>query len=127
MAEDYLDRRKHERIEVVQAIFVEVVGRGSRSEADNPILRCETVDISVGGLRLRVPQAIPAGSQLNLAVPLDDWKNNLELVAVAMWCRPCDNADGHWVGLELGDASRDDMERWFKVVHRMRGHPAGSD
>ena len=50
MAQEYLDRRKHQRIDVVKAIFIEVVGRGARREADNTIIRCETVDISVSGL-----------------------------------------------------------------------------
>ena len=74
---DYTDRRKHERIEVVQAIFIEVVNRGSRREADNPVIRCETVDISVGGLKLLVPEVVQPGSRLNLAVPMEDWKENL--------------------------------------------------
>ena len=58
MTHDFTDRRRHERIEVVQAIFIEVVGKGSRSEADNAIIRCETVDISIGGLKLLVQAQI---------------------------------------------------------------------
>ena len=119
MTHDFTDRRKHERIEVVQAIFIEVVGKGSRSEADNPIVRCETVDISVGGLKILVPDEIATGSQLNLAVPMDDWKENLELVGEAMWCRPAEGKPGYWVGLELKDSSREDMEKWCKVVHTL--------
>ena len=119
MTHDFTDRRKHERIEVVQAIFIEVVGKGSRSEADNPIIRCETVDVSVGGLKILVPEEIVTGSRLNLAVPMDDWKENLELVGEAMWCRLAEGKPGYWVGLELKDSSREDMERWFKVVHTL--------
>ena len=119
MTYDYTDRRQHERIEVAQAIFIEVVGRGSRKESDNPILRCETVDISVGGLKVFVPDEIAAGAKLNLAVPLDDWKDNLELEGQAKWSRPADGKAGYWVGLELMDSSREDMERWFKVVHSL--------
>ncbi|PLW67298.1 PilZ domain-containing protein [Pseudohalioglobus lutimaris] len=119
MTFDYTDRRQYERIEVVQAIFIEVVGRGSRKESDNPILRCETVDISVGGLKVFVPEKIAAGSQLNLAVPMDDWKENLELRGEAKWSRPADGRAGYWVGLELMDASREDMERWCRIAHSL--------
>lgn len=116
MAQQYFDRRKHQRIEVVRAIFIEVVRRGNRSESANTIIRCETVDISVGGLKIHVPQPIPHGSRLNIAVPMDDWKENLELVGDAVWVQPADDGNGFWVGLELHDTDRSSMEKWFKVV-----------
>ena len=120
MRYDYSDRRKHQRINVERAIYVEVARRGSRSEADNTIIRCEAVDISVGGLRIGVPEPIAKGSILNIAVPVDDWKDNLELVGEAMWVKEADNKEGYWVGLELEDTSREDMEKWFKVVYRLK-------
>lgn len=117
MGYDFVERRQHPRVDVVKAIFIEVVRRGAK--ADDAIMRCEAVDVSVGGLRLHVPAAIEAGSTLNLAVPMDDWKENLELVGEARWCRPADEGDGYWMGLELKDTTRDNMERWFKVVHQL--------
>lgn len=119
VTKDYADRRKHQRIEVVQAIFIEIVHRGSKSEAENTVIRCETVDISVSGLRIYVPQAIVQGSQLNIAVPMDNWKENLELTGEAMWIKPVEEGEGFWVGLELHDSNRQSMEKWFKVVHSL--------
>ena len=43
----------------------------------------------------------------------------LELVGEAKWCRPTDTDDAYWVGLELKDTTRDNMERWCKVVHQL--------
>jgi len=74
------------------------------------------VDVSVAGLRIWVAESVPSGSKLNIAVPMDDWKENLELVGKVMWARPAEGQAGYWLGLELGDASREDMEKWFKVV-----------
>lgn len=120
MAENYEDRRRHERVNVEKAIFIEVVSRGSRSESDNRIIRCETLDISVGGLRLWVPELVAQGSTLNIAAPMNDWSESLELVGEAMWVKEAEDTQGYWVGLELRDSSREDMEKWFKVVHRLR-------
>ena len=117
--QDQIERRKHPRISIERAIYVEVVSRGSRTEADNKILKCETLDVSVGGLRIWVPEPIARGSTLNIAAPMEDWKENLELVGQAMWSREAEDSDGYWVGLELRDSSREDMEKWFKVVHRL--------
>ena len=123
MTLDYTDRRKHQRIEVVKAIFIEVVSRSSRGESNNTIIRCETVDVSVSGLRIYVTQAIAKGSTLNIAVPMDDWKENLELVGEAVWVKPLENGEGFWVGLELRDSNLENMKKWFKVVHTLSSIP----
>ena len=57
---DYSDRRKHQRVDIEQAIYVEVVKRGSRSEADNTIIRCETADISAAVLMPTRQETVPA-------------------------------------------------------------------
>ena len=123
MAQGYGDRRKHQRVEVVQAIFIEVVKRRSKSESENTIIRCETADVSVGGLKIYVQQPIAQGSRLNIAVPLDGGKENLELVGEAMWIKPADGVEGYWVGLDLRDSNRENMEKWFRVVHSLSSTP----
>ena len=120
MTGDSVDRRRHERFSFEQSIYLEVIERGSRSEADNTIIRCETLDVSVGGLRIAVPIAIPQGAMLNIAVPTEDWKDNLELVGKAMWVKEAGKEQGFWVGLELQDSSHEDMARWFKVVQKLK-------
>jgi hypothetical protein len=125
VALDYIDRRRHQRIEVVKAIFIEVVNRRNRRESENMIIRCETIDVSLSGLKIYVTQPIALGSQLNIAVPMDDWKENLELVGDAVWVKPVEKGQGYWVGLELRDSNRENMARWFKVVHSLSSTPPG--
>ena len=119
-SDNNIDRRRHQRFTVGGAIYIEVVERGSRREADNTVIRCETLDVSVGGLRIAVPVSIPQGAILNIAVPTDQWKDNLELVGKAMWVKEAANEQGYWVGLELQDACREDMAKWFKVVQELK-------
>ena len=116
----HTDRRKHPRISVVRAIYIEVVSPGFRRESEHTILRCETVDVSVGGLLVRVPQAIPSGTTLNIGAPLGDWTEELELVGTAQWSKPVENSDEYWVGLELRDSTEEDMRKWFTVVARLQ-------
>jgi hypothetical protein len=125
VALDYIDRRRHQRIEVVKAIFIEVVNRKNRRESENMIIRCETIDVSLSGLKIYVTQLIAQGSQLNIAVPMEDWKENLELVGDAVWVKPADKGQGYWVGLELRDSNRENMAKWFKVVHSLSRRPPG--
>jgi hypothetical protein len=119
----HTEKRKHQRIEVEQVLFIEIVNRRSRSESENTIIRCETVDVSVGGLKIYVSNSIALGSRLNIAVPMEGWKENLELVGEAVWVRPAEGKQGFWVGLELRDSNRDNMEKWFRVVHSLSSTP----
>jgi len=116
------ERREHQRFAAVKAIFIEIASRRRRPESSNTILRCETVDVSVGGLKIHVPQPISPGSRLNIGVPLDG-KNNLELTGTAMWMKSVDNDSGFWVGLQLDDSDRNTMEQWFRVVHSLSNTP----
>ncbi|QFU76433.1 PilZ domain-containing protein [Halioglobus maricola] len=118
-AVDYAERREHERVSVVQAIFLEVEAGGGRRQSESKVIRCETVDVSVAGLRILVPESIDAGSTVHIAVPMSDWKNNLELVGEAKWCQDAHGKSGYWVGLELKDTTRENMEKWCKVVHQL--------
>jgi len=120
MNHDQNDRRRHPRFEVEKSIYLEVVGRNSRSEADNKIFLCNTLDISVGGLRISLQEPVAEGSTVNIAVPENEWKENLELVGKVMWSKVADGKPGYWLGLELEDTSRENMERWFKVVHFLK-------
>lgn len=117
-----IERRKHARIGVERAIYIELVRPGFRPESENPILRCETVDVSVGGLLLRVPQAIPNGCTLNIAAPLGDWTEELHLAGQAKWSKPVQGSGDYWVGLELHDTTREDMVKWHEVVQRLEFH-----
>lgn len=116
---EYPERRGHERLCVVQAIFVEVSPGGGRRGGDSKVIRCETVDVSVAGLRLLVPEPIAAGSTLDIAVPMSDWQDNLELVGEAKWCHAARGKPGFWVGIELKDTTRENMEKWCIVVHQL--------
>lgn len=120
MAGSGSERRRHTRIEVVKAIFVQVIPRGVLDSTDSPVLRCETVDVSVQGLRILVPEPIEPGSRLDIAVPEEDWIGNLELVGIARWLQEADNGRGYWLGLELQDTDRENMEKWFKIVNTLR-------
>ena len=120
MADYSNNRRKHERFSIEKAIYLEVVGRNSRSEADNMIFLCNTLDISLGGLRIWVQEPVAEGSVVNIAVPEDEWKENLELVGRVMWSKEAIETPGYWLGLELEDTTHENMERWFEVVQQLK-------
>lgn len=120
MGENFSERRKHERIGITQPIYLEILQRGHRRSTNNEVLKCETVDVSIQGLCIHVPREIAPGTRLNIAVPEADWIENLELAGEARWIRKAKDGQGFWLGLELQDTSRENMEMWFKTVSLLR-------
>lgn len=118
------EKRAHERYNLRLAIFVEVLSPGD-SQSQNRVFRSETVDVSARGLRLWLPEAVAVGRRLHLAIPLENLRESLELEGRAVWSAEANDRPGYWVGLQLDDASREDMERWFLVVQRLRRQAAG--
>lgn len=114
------ERRKHERIGIIQPIYLEILQPGSRRTTSIDVIKCETVDVSVEGLCIYVPMEIKPGTRLNIAVPEANWIENLELSALARWIRKAKDGRGYWLGLELQDTSRENMEKWFKTVSLLR-------
>ena len=116
MVTPFSEKRRHERIAIAKSIYLEVVPRGVVRNRQAAVMKCEAVDVSVKGLRLLVPSEITPGSILNIAVPEEGWIENLELVGEARWVQKADTREGYWLGLELRDTHRENMEKWFKVV-----------
>jgi hypothetical protein len=120
LTKHFVERRKHERFDIAQAIYLEILQRGHRRATNNTVIKCETVDISVQGLCIYVPMEIAPGTKLNIAVPEEGWVENLELRGAARWVRPARDGVGFWLGLELQDTSKENMEKWFKTVSLLR-------
>jgi len=126
LSNNVVERRKHERIGVTQAIYLEILQRGHRRSTNNTVIRCETVDVSVQGLCIYVTEEIPPGTRMNIAVPEEGWIENLELTGEARWIRKARDGKGFWLGLELQDTSQQNMEKWFKTVSLLRGQKNAS-
>ena len=119
---DYSERRRHPRINVVRAIFIQAISNGIAGEAIGPVLRCETVDVSMKGLRILIPDAIELGSRLDVAIPEEGWIENIELIGVARWLKKADDRDGYWLGLDLEDSDEVSLSKWADAIDMLHEH-----
>lgn len=120
MTDNFEDRRQHPRLAFQKAIYIEVATPGRVRDTHAEVMRCETVDVSVSGLKVFVPVDVPVNSQLHIVAHTDDWQQSLELHGVARWCAPTAERNGYWMGLELLDADSEAMQQWFMVLQRLR-------
>ncbi|GAB5450991.1 MAG: hypothetical protein Hals2KO_13190 [Halioglobus sp.] len=119
---DFSDRRQYPRINVVRAIFIQMISNGIAGEATGPVLRCETVDVSVKGLRILVPAEVKPGSRLDIAIPEEGWIENIELIGVARWLKKADDRDGFWLGLELEESDESSLDKWADAIDMLHDH-----
>lgn len=106
------DRRDHLRTTRKDELFVQLSATLS-GEQDRRTLKCESADLSCGGLRLAVSEAFPAGSLLELWIKLAGARRNYYLVGDVHWCVAA--AGGYEVGVGVKDAPATDYRIWRRL------------
>ena len=76
---------------------------------------CDSVDISTGGLQVRMDQPIPAGTILRLCAQLDDGEP-LYMVGEVKWQNAA--AQCYHIGFELFDSEQTDILTWRDSIAR---------
>jgi hypothetical protein len=116
------DMRKHPRFRVENTAFVELASPEFGSRETGTIARCKTSDVSRGGLRLNLDQALPVGAILQVAVQLPVDSGALYLVGDVRWCQPIptSSAEPGWsAGLCLLKAADSDLDSWAALITAM--------
>jgi hypothetical protein len=114
--------RKHPRFRVENTVFVELASPEFGSRETGTISRCKSIDVSRGGLRLQLRQALRIGAILQLGVELPAAADTLYLVGDVRWCQPIptSGAEPGWVaGLCLLNADDSDLPSWGALLTDM--------
>jgi hypothetical protein len=106
------DRRHALRTPRKEDLFVQLSATHSGAP-DRRTLKCESADLSHGGLRLAVNEALPAGALLELWIKLRGARRNYYLVGDVRWC--VEGAHGFDVGVGVKDAPATDYKTWRRL------------
>lgn len=106
------DRRGHLRTSRQEHLFVQLNSTFS-DDQDRRILKCASADLSRGGLRLTVPQALPVGALLELWIRLISARRNYYLVGDVRWCVAVQAS--YEIGVSLKDAPATDCKTWRRL------------
>ena len=79
-------------------------------EQNRRTLKCASADLSRGGLRLTVAEALPVGALLELWIKLAGAHRNYYLVGDVRWCVSGD--PDYEIGVEVKDAPATDCKTW---------------
>jgi hypothetical protein len=81
------------------------------------IARCETLEVSGSGLRVRVGESLTVGAILQIGVEMPGQDEPFYLVGQVRWRRQDTGNPGQWLaGFEILNAAGSDIEQWHAAL-----------
>lgn len=108
------ERRAEEREFVHAAVFLEVESPEPGSGERPTVILCRIMDVSTGGMRIRIDRELPEGAILRLCADFGKERLPLEVVGEVRWIREED--DYFEAGFSLFDSDYTDIHTWKKLV-----------
>ena len=114
------DKRKFFRLPVASRVFVEIESPPPGSLGPGKVARCDTLDVSHSGLRVRLSESVSVGAILQIGVELPGENEPFYLVGQVRWRMQDKEQRGSWVaGFEILNALGSDVEHWEAALLEM--------
>ncbi|GAB5415117.1 MAG: hypothetical protein Cons2KO_27200 [Congregibacter sp.] len=114
------DNRRFFRLPVETRVFVEIESPAPGSLGPGKVARCDTLEVSQGGLRLRINESVTVGAILQIGVELPGKDEPFYLVGQVRWRMQDKTVPGCWVaGFEILNAMGSDVQQWEAALQVM--------
>lgn len=113
-------RRRFLRLPVESRVFIELESPPPGSLGPGKVARCDTLEVSKGGLRVRLTEPVTVGAILQIGVELPGKDEPFYLVGQVRWRRQDPEQSGAWVaGFEILNAAGSDIAHWEAALQVM--------
>lgn len=106
------DRRSQFRLARREHLFVQLSATLT-GEQTRRTLKCRSADLSRGGLRLALSEALPPGALLEIWIRLANMRRNYYLVGDVRWCAA--SRRGYQVGVRVKNGPATDYRIWRRL------------
>ena len=106
------ERRSSRRSRRAETLFVQLAAI-IEGETQRRTLKCESADLSRGGLRIQVAETLPVGNSVEVWIKVTDSPQTFYLVGSVRWCEPTDH--GAEVGIAVTDGPATDFKAWRRM------------
>lgn len=114
------DKRHYLRLPVESRVFIELESPPPGSIGPGKVARCETLEVSLAGLRARLTETVTVGAILQIGVELPGKDEPFYLVGQVRWRMRDRDVGGAWIaGLEILNAYGSDIEQWQAALQVM--------
>lgn len=114
------ENRKHLRLPVTSTTFVELESPALQENCRGTVIKCETLNVSRGGLLVVLDREVPVGAILQIGVDLANEEKTLHLAAEVRWCTRAEESgmrrDGWYAGFQVLHSAGSDVERWVELI-----------
>lgn len=110
MSDQTVERRRNPRLVREERLLMQVTAIDDAPPPERMTSACRTVDISAGGLRLRLNEPVQAGSRIDLWVEVTGRSGKLLLSGEVRWSVQQD--EGHLIGIQLHERDGFDLLAW---------------
>lgn len=113
-----IEKRKQNRHDREESIYIEVLAASSQSEHDNIVLECTTKDVSADGLKIHAKHPFIIDSILELLISFESGGYKFLLTGQVKWFDHLAN-DEYLAGFELIEAEHSDFAVWRNMFTGM--------
>lgn len=111
------DGRRVFRLPLETRVFVELESPPPGSIGPGKVARCDTLDVSNSGLRVRLRESITVGAILQIGVDLPGKDEPFYLVGQVRWRMQEKGVPGAWIaGFEILNAMGSDVDQWTAAL-----------
>ena len=115
-------RRKHLRLPVESATFIELVSPRVGHSESGRLVTCKSLNVSRGGLQVSLGEELTVGAILHIGVDLPGSQDTLYLAGEVRWCLKNNNEQHPWIaGFQILNADDSDIDRWVALIMEMEG------
>lgn len=113
-------RRKHLRLPIESTTFIELLSSRLGHSDSERVVSCKTVNVSRGGLQVKLAEELTVGTILKIGVDLPEASSTLYLAGEVRWCLPSNELQNPWLaGFQILNADDSDTERWMALIASM--------
>ena len=113
-------RRNHQRLPLASTTFIELLAPGPGQSESGKMVTCSTMDVSRGGLQVKLSESLILNTILQIGVDLPNAADTLYLAGEVCWCQPSnDEQHPRMAGLQILHANGSDIDTWIALVEAM--------
>jgi hypothetical protein len=113
-------RRRFLRLPVESRVFIELESPPPGSLGPGKVARCDTLEVSKEGLRVRLGEPVTVGAILQIGVELPGKDEPFYLVGQVRWRKQDPESPSAWIaGFEILNAAGSDIEHWEAALQVM--------
>lgn len=114
------DQRRFFRLPIASRVFIEIESPPPGSIGPGKVARCDTLEVSQSGLRVRLSESVTVGAILQIGIELPGETEPFYLVGQVRWRMQDKENPGSWIaGFEVLNALGSDIAQWEAALMEM--------